>query len=245
MTFSNKLALVTGGSSGIGLAIADRLVKSGARVIITGRDAAKLEQARQTLGTAATAHVVDVTKVADIDRLMADVKRDHGKLDTVVANAGATTLVPVGALTEAHVDEVIGANLKGVIFTVQQALPLMGAGGNVVIIGSTASILPPPGMSVYGAAKAALRALVKGWVQELNGRDIRINLVSPGPVHTPGLEKFFAGEQGDAMLAELVRRSTVGRIGFPHDVAAAVAFLASDEAGYINGVELFVDGGAA
>jgi len=245
MTFANKLALVTGGSSGIGFAIAERFVQDGARVIITGRNPEKLEQAREALGPAATAHIVDVTKVADIDRLMHDIKRDHGKLDIVVANAGATDLVTVGSLTEAHVDEVMGTNFKGVLFTIQEALPLLGAGASVVITGSTASILPPPAMSVYGAAKAALRALVKGWVQELSGRDIRINLVSPGPVHTPGLDNFFQGEQGDAMLAELIRRSTVGRIGVPHDVSAAVAFLAGSEASYINGVELFVDGGAA
>ncbi|GGX19750.1 oxidoreductase [Pigmentiphaga litoralis] len=243
--FENKIALVTGGSSGIGFGIARHLADQGARVIITGRDIAKLDKAVQALGPNASGRVVDFTKTQDIDTLYQTVQRDAGRLDLVVANAGAGTILSLGKITEQQVDQTLGANVKGVIFTVQGALPLMASGGAIVIIGSTASFNPPAGMSVYGASKAAVRALVRAWIQEIKGSGVRINVVSPGPVRTEGLDNFFPPDQADAAFASLAEQSTVGRIGVPQDIAHTVAFLASDAAAYINGVELFVDGGAS
>jgi NAD(P)-dependent dehydrogenase (short-subunit alcohol dehydrogenase family) len=245
MNLSNKIALVTGGSSGIGLGIAKRLAQQGARVVITGRDAAKLAQAAQEIGSKVSWAVVEASKIADIDALFAKITEDYGRLDIVVANAGGGIVSTLGSITEEEIDSTFGANVKGVIFTVQGALPLLKAGGSVVIIGSTASFNPPPGMSVYGASKAAVRNLVRAWIQELKGSGIRINVVSPGPVHTPGMERFLSGDAGAAVLAGMTAASMVGRIGVPEDIAHAVNFLASDAASYVNGIELFVDGGAS
>lgn len=245
MSLSNKIALVTGGSSGIGLGIAKQLAQQGARVFITGRDAAKLAEAAQEIGSSASWAVVEASRVSDIDALFARISEDYGRLDIVVANAGGGIVSTLGSITEEEVDRTFGANVKGVIFTVQGALPLLKAGGSVVIIGSTASFNPPPGMSVYGASKAAVRNLVRAWIQELKGSGIRINVVSPGPVHTPGMKRFLSGEEGAAVLAGMTAASMVGRIGAPEDIAHAVTFLTSDAASYVTGIELFVDGGAS
>jgi NAD(P)-dependent dehydrogenase (short-subunit alcohol dehydrogenase family) len=245
MNFENKITLVTGGSSGIGLGIAKRLARQGARVVITGRDAAKLERAAKDIGTGASWLAVEIGKVADIEAMFASVRQDHGRLDIVVANAGGGEMSNLGAITEEQVDRTFAANVKGVIFTVQGALPLMQAGGSIVIVGSTASFNPPMGMSVYGASKAAVRNLVRPWIQEIKGSGIRINVVSPGPVRTPGMDTFVPAEQAAAVYGFMESQSTVGRIGIPEDIAEAVAFLASDATGYINGIELFVDGGAS
>lgn len=246
MKFENKIALVTGGSSGIGLGIAKQLAQQGARVIITGRDADRLQNAAKEIGAGATWVVAEATKVADIETMFATVQREHGRLDIVVANAGGGVMSTLGSITEEQVDRTFATNVKGVIFTVQGALPLMaGRGGAIVIIGSTASFNPPVGMSVYGASKAAVRNLLRAWIQELKGTKVRINVVSPGPVHTPGLDAFFPAGQQETIYGMLREQSTVGRIGTPEDIAEAVAFLASDAASYINGVELFVDGGAS
>lgn len=245
MTFKGKIALVTGGSSGIGLGIAKHLADQGARVVITGRNAGKLKQALETMGDSVTGVAVDVTRAADMTRLFDTVHRDHGRLDIVVANAGGGVIAPLGSITEEQIDRTFDTNVKGVIFTVQGSLPLMQAGSAVVIVGSTASINPSPGMSVYGASKAAVRNLIRAWVQEIKGSGVRINVVSPGPIHTESLENFFSPEQAEAAFAFMSERSTVGRIGLPEDIARAVAFLASDSSGYINGIEFFVDGGAS
>lgn len=245
MKFENKIALVTGGSSGIGLGIATALSRQGTRVIITGRDAAKLDRAAQEIGANVFPLVVDATSTADIESMYATIGRDHGRLDIVVANAGGGSMSNLGAITEEQVDRTFATNVKGVIFTVQGALPLMKDGGSIIIIGSTASINPPAGMSVYGASKAAVRNLLRAWIQEIKGSHIRINVVSPGPVRTPGLEAFIPAEQSAAVYAFMEGSSMVGRIGTPDDIAEAVVFLAGDEAGYINGIELFVDGGAS
>ncbi|RWR27241.1 SDR family oxidoreductase [Sinirhodobacter populi] len=243
MTFTDKLALVTGGSSGIGLAIARELAQQGAKVIITGRDPQKLDRAARKIGSGVSAHVVDVAKVADIERLFEAIRSEHGRLDIVVPNAGGTKPAILGSITEQHVDETLATNVKGVLFTVQGALPLMQGGGSIVVIGSASSISPPVGMGVYGAAKAAVRNLVRCWIQEIRGSGVRINVVSPGPTRTPGLDAFVRADQAEAVFASMAEQSTVGRIGEPEDIARAVAFLASDAAGNINGVELFVDGG--
>lgn len=245
MQFQNKIALVTGGSSGIGFGIAQHLASLGAKVIVTGRNAAKLDKAVSALGGQATGLVVDLTKVSEIDAMYESVRASHGRLDILVANAGGGTIAQLGSITEEQVDQMLHTNVKGVIFTVQGALQLMVGSGAVAIIGSSASFNPPAGMSVYGATKAAVRNLVRAWIQEIKGSGIRINVVSPGPVHTDSLETFFSREQADAALAYLREQSMVGRIGTPDDIAKAVAYMVSDDASYVNGIEFFVDGGAS
>lgn len=244
MSFRDKVAVVTGGTSGIGLAIAQELIAKGAKVIVTGRDQEKLDAAVATLGGAAEGVRAETESLADLDRLYDHVKIGHGRLDLLVANAGAGEIVPLADVTEAHFDRAFDANVKGVTFSVQKALPLMGEGGAIVVIGSTASFRPEPGMSVYAGTKAALRAMVRGWVLDIKGSGVRINLVSPGPTDTASLRSFF-GTHADEALAYLNSRSTIGRIGQPEEIARAVAFLGSDAASYVNGTELFVDGGAS
>jgi len=244
MSFTEKVAIVTGGTSGIGFAIAQELLSLGAKVIITGRDQKKLDEAVTSLGEGAEGVQAEISVLADLDRLYAHVKEVHGRLHLLVANAGAGEIVPLTAVTEDHFDRAFDGNVKGTTFSVQKALPLMGEGGAIVVIGSTASIQPGEGMSVYGGTKAALRAMVRSWVVEIKGSGIRINLVSPGPVDTRSLRSFF-GDNADAALEYLNGRSTIGRIGRPEEIAKAVAFLGSDAASYINGVELFADGGAS
>jgi NAD(P)-dependent dehydrogenase (short-subunit alcohol dehydrogenase family) len=244
MSFSQKVAVVTGGTSGIGLAIAQELVSQGAKVIITGRNAEKLHGAIETLGNDAEGVQAETSDLADLDRLYAHVKDRHGRLDLLVANAGAGEVVPLGSLTEAHFDRAFEGNVKGVTFSVQKALPLMGPGSAIVIIGSTSSIQPGPGLSVYGGTKAALRAMVRGWVMDIKGSGIRINILSPGPTDTASLRPFL-GDKAEEAIAYLSDRSTIGRIGQPEEIARAVAFLGSDAASYINGTELFADGGAS
>ncbi|GGF67300.1 oxidoreductase [Azorhizobium oxalatiphilum] len=244
MSFSQKVAVVTGGTSGIGLAIAQELASQGAKVVITGRNVEKLSAAVETLGSNAEGVQAEISNLADLDRLYAHVKDTHGRLDLLVASAGAGEIVPLASITEEHFDRAFDGNVKGVTFSVQKALSLMSEGGAIVIIGSTSSIQPGPGLSVYGGTKAALRAMVRGWVTEIKGSGVRINIVSPGPVDTASLRSFL-GDQADEALAYLADRSTIGRIGRPEEIARAVAFLGSDAASYINGIELFADGGAS
>jgi len=245
MSFAEKVALVTGGSSGIGLEIAKELASRGARVVITGRQQGKLDEAVRLIGNDATAIRTDVSKLVELDALYSAVRARYQKLDVLVANAGGGEVLPLGSITEEHYDRTFDTNVKGVVFTVQKALPLMGAGGSIVLIGSTSSINAPAGMSIYGATKAAVRNLVRVWIQDLKGTGIRVNVVSPGPVHTQAFTDALPPGQGEAIVAYLESRSTVGRLGEPKDIAKAVAFVASDAAGYINGIELFADGGAS
>lgn len=244
MQFQDKVVLVTGGSSGLGLAIAQELAGQGATVVITGRRQEQLDEALSKLGERASAVVADVSVIADLAVLFDAIKTRHGRIDVLVANAGMGEIAPLGSITEAYFDRVFSTNVKGVTFTVQGALPLMGKGGSIVIIGSTASIDPGPGLSVYGATKAALRTLVRSWTLDIKGRGVRINLLSPGPVDTPSLRHMLA-EHAEAVIESLSEKSTIGRIGQAHEIGTAVAFLASDAASYINGVELFADGGAS
>jgi NAD(P)-dependent dehydrogenase (short-subunit alcohol dehydrogenase family) len=244
MSFADKVAIVTGGTSGIGLAVAQELASQNATVIITGRNREKLDEAVAMLGSGAEGVQAEVSNLADLDALYAHVKQRHGRLHLLVANAGAGEIVPLDAITEDHFDRAFDSNVKGVTFSVQKALPLMGEGGAIVIVGSTSSIQPGPGLSVYGGTKAALRAMVRGWVTEIKASGVRINIVSPGPVDTASLRSFL-GDQADEALAYLADRSTIGRIGRPEEIARAVAFLGSDAASYINGTELFADGGAS
>lgn len=244
MQFQDKVVLVTGGSSGLGLAIAQELAGQGATVVITGRRREQLDEALSKLGKRASAVVADVSVIADLVVLFDAIKARHGRLDVLVANAGMGEIAPLGSITEAYFDRVVSTNVKGVTFTVQGALPLMGKGSSIVIIGSTASINPGPGLSVYGATKAALRAMVRSWILDIKGSGVRINLLSPGPVNTPSLHNVL-GENAQQVIAALSEKSTLGRIGEAREIGAAVAFLASDGASYINGIELFADGGAS
>ncbi|ALD78178.1 TPA: SDR family NAD(P)-dependent oxidoreductase [Citrobacter werkmanii] len=240
----DKVAVVTGGSSGIGLAIAKRLINDGANVVITGRNAGKLNQAVIALGDNASGMVTDVSRRASLDDLYQQIKTETGHIDILVANAGGGVHAPLGQITEQQIDEQFATNVKGVVLTIQQALPLLRHGSSVVIIGSTASIDPGPAMSIYGATKAAVRNMVRSWVAELHGSGIRLNIVSPGPTNTASLRTAF-GDKAEEGLSFLTAKSPLGRIGEPEEIAAAVAFLAGDESGYVNGIELFADGGAS
>ncbi|WP_285424560.1 SDR family NAD(P)-dependent oxidoreductase [Pseudomonas sp. efr-133-TYG-103a] len=244
MQFQDKVVLVTGGSSGLGLAIAQELAGQGAVLVITGRRQEQLDAALASLGDRATAIPADVANAADLAELFKQIESRHGRIDVLVANAGMGELAPLGSITEAHFDRVFNTNVRGVTFTVQGALALMGKGASIVIIGSTASINPGPGLSVYGATKAALRALVRSWIVDIKGSGVRINLLSPGPVDTESLRNMLA-EHADSVIESLSEKSTIGRIGQAREIGSAVAFLASDSASYINGVELFADGGAS
>jgi NAD(P)-dependent dehydrogenase (short-subunit alcohol dehydrogenase family) len=235
---------VTGGTSGIGLAVAQELSSQGAKVVITGRSQNRINETVKTLGDRAEGVQAEVSNLADLDRLYDHVKTEHGRIDLLVANAGAGEIVPLASITDEHFHRAFDCNVKGVTFSVQKALPLMDEGGAIVIIGSTSSIQPGPGLSVYGGTKAALRAMVRGLVMDIKGSGVRINIVSPGPTDTASLNSFF-GDHAKEALAYLNGRSTIGRIGQPEEIARAVAFIGSDAASYINGTELYVDGGAS
>ncbi|RYG78696.1 MAG: SDR family oxidoreductase [Alphaproteobacteria bacterium] len=240
----DRIALVTGGSSGIGFAIARKLLAEGMRVIITGRRKEALDEAVAALGERATGIPADVTSLLGLDSLFAQVKATFGRIDTLVANAGGGVHAPLGQITEAAFDQQFDTNVKGIVFTVQGALPLMSAGASIVIVGSTASIDPGPTMSIYGATKAAVRNLVRSWVSDLKGTGIRLNIVSPGPTNTASLRQAF-GDHAEEGMAFLTSKSPIGRIGEPEEIAEVAAFLASDAASYVNGIELFADGGAS
>ena len=241
-----KVALITGGSSGIGLATARQFVNEGAYVFITARREAELTAAVQEIGRNVTGVRGDVSNLADLDRLFAQIKRDKGKLDIVFANAGVAKYAPLGKITEEFFDSIFAINVKGVLFTVQQALPLLPDGAAIIL---NASIVASKGFaanSVYSATKAAIRSFARTWTADLKDRRIRVNAVSPGPIDTPGLSDLLAssetGQQRSKMISSTV---PLGRRGTPDEVAKAVVFLASDDSSYIKGTELFVDGGLA
>ncbi len=243
---NGKVALVTGANSGIGLATAKRFVSEGAYVFITGRRQKELDAAVREIGKNVTAVQGDVSNLADLDRLFAQIKKEKGKIDIVFANAGVAKYAPLGKMTEEFYDSIFNINVKGVLFTVQKALPLLRDGSSVVL---NASIVASKGFSsnsVYGATKAAVRSFARTWTTDLKNRGIRVNAVSPGATDTPGLRDLFAsseaGQQRKKMISETV---PLGRLGTPDEIAKAVVFLASDDASYITGVELFVDGGIA
>jgi NAD(P)-dependent dehydrogenase (short-subunit alcohol dehydrogenase family) len=244
MLFKNKVVLVTGGSSGLGFAIAEAFVGQGADLIITGRRQPELDEAVDKLGATASAVRADISNPGDLAELFAHISAVHGRIDVLIANAGMGEMEPLGAITEAGFDRVFSTNVKGTTFTVQGALPLMSEGSSVVIIGSTASINPGPGLSLYGATKAALRALVRSWILDIKGSGVRINLLSPGPVDTPSLRNVL-GENAQQVIDALSEKSTLGRIGQAHEIGQAALFLAGEGSSYINGAELFADGGAS
>jgi NAD(P)-dependent dehydrogenase (short-subunit alcohol dehydrogenase family) len=241
-----KIALVTGGTSGIGLATAKRFVNEGAHVFITGRREADLAAAVEHIRTSATGVQGDVSKLADLDRLYSQIRRDKGRLDIVFANAGVAKYAPLGTITEELYDSIFDINVKGLLFTVQKALPLMPDGGSIVLNASIVASKGLPANSVYSATKAAVRSFARTWTTDLRERRIRVNAVSPGSTDTPGLSGLLAssdiGEQRRKMVSSAV---PLGRLGTPDEIARAVVFLASDDSSYVTGTELFVDGGFA
>jgi len=236
-----KIALITGGSTGIGLATAKQFVAEGAYVYITGRRKPELEAAAASIGSNIAAIQGDVSKLADLDRIYAQIKKEKGRVDIVFANAGLGEMVPLGSITEEHFDKLFGINVKGVVFTVQKALPLMPDGGTIILNASIVSVKGFPAFSVYSATKAAVRSFARSWTTDLKDRHIRVNVVSPGPIETPLLNSTFEGDN----LKALASGVPMGRVGRPEEIAKAAAFLASTDASFITGVELFVDGGTA
>ncbi|MCY1013683.1 SDR family oxidoreductase [Nannocystis pusilla] len=245
---AGKVALITGGSTGLGLATAQRLVDEGAEhVYITGRRQSELDAAVRQLGRKATGLRGDISVLADLDRVFADIGRGHGRLDILFANAGGGAFEPLGAVTEAVFDKYFGINVKGTLFTVQKALPLMSAGAAIVVNGSMVSIKGVAAFGVYAATKAALRSFVRTWAVDLKGRGIRVNVVAPGTVVTPAYRSELGLDEAqiEQFAAQAASVTPLGRVGTPDEIAKAVSFLASDDASYITGVELFVDGGQA
>ncbi len=241
-----KIALVTGGSSGIGLATAKRFVAEGARVYVTGRRQAELDAAVAGIGGGAVGVQADSASMGDLDRLFARITDERGRLDVLFVNAGGGSLLPLGAITEEQYEDTFGRNVKGVLFTVQKALPLLGEGSSVILNGSTASVKGTPGFSVYAASKAAVRAFVRSWILDLKGRGVRVNVISPGVVPTPGYDLLgLSREQVEGFIAGQAAVIPLGRVGTPDEVAKAVVFLASEDSSFIDGIELFVDGGLA
>lgn len=245
LKLANKVAVITGGSTGIGLAIAQRFASEGAKVYITGRRQAELDAAVRTIGGSAESARVDSADIAQLHALFDHVKAQHGKLDVLVANAGGGSLLPLGQITEAHFDDTFARNVKGTLFTVQTALPLLGKGASVILTGSTAASGGTEAFSVYAASKAAVRAFARNWIIDLKGRDIRVNTLSPGPIKTPGLVELVGTDaaQQQGFLDHLATLIPMGRVGAPDEIAKAAVFLASDDASFVNGIELFVDGG--
>ncbi|MET0407285.1 MAG: glucose 1-dehydrogenase [Hyphomicrobium sp.] len=242
-----KIAVITGGSSGIGLATAKRFIEEGAHVVITGRREEELKQAAATLKGNVTTVVGDVARVEDLDRLFAVVKEKHGHIDVLFANAGAGRVASLQAATEEHFDQTFDANVKGTFFTVQKALPLLKDGASIIVTSSVTNVLGAPGFSAYAASKAAVRNFVRAWTMELKDRKIRVNCVSPGPTETGALQKTTGlnDEQAKQAAAEYAAQIPMGRWGKPEEIAAAVAFLASDDSSFITGIDLPVDGGLA
>ncbi|HTO90116.1 MAG TPA: SDR family oxidoreductase [Candidatus Sulfotelmatobacter sp.] len=241
------MALVTGGSSGLGLATARRFTAEGAQVFITGRRAAELDAAVAQIGGDTVGIRGDVSNLADLDRLYETIGQRAGRLDVLFANAGLGEFAPLGRINEAHFDKAFGVNVKGTLFTVQKALPLMPDGASIVINGSMVSIKGIPAFGVYAATKAALRSFARTWSVDLKARRIRVNVVSPGTVVTPGYKDSLGlnDEQIRAMESDVAATAPLGRAGTPDEIAQAVVFLASEESSYITGIELFVDGGVS
>ncbi|RYG69066.1 SDR family oxidoreductase [bacterium] len=243
---AGKIAVVTGGNSGIGFATAQRFIAEGAHVYVTGRRQEALDKAVAELGPNATGVQGDVAVLADLDRLFATVKEKSGHIDVLFVNAGGGELVPLGEITEEHFDKTFNTNVKGLLFTVQKALPLLSEGSSIILNASIVSIKATPAFSVYSATKAAVRAFARNWTLDLKGRGIRVNVVSPGPIQTPGLEGVIENdEERQAFKTAMISAVPLGRLGESDEIAKAVVFLASDDSSYVNGIELFVDGGMA
>ena len=235
-----KTAFITGGTDGIGLATAKRFVEEGAYVFITGRRQRELDEAVKAIGANVAGVQGDIAQLADLDRLYETVAQTKKRIDIVFANAGVGEFVPFGAVTEEHFDRLFNINVRGTLFTVQKALPLLNDGGSIILNGSVASVKGTAAFGVYAASKAALRSFVRTWTTDLKDRRIRSNVVSPGPINTP-----LTSRQSADVIARMVSTIPMGRIGEPEEVAKVAAFLASDDSSFVTGIELFVDGGRA
>lgn len=243
---AGKIALITGANSGIGLATAKRFVAEGAYVFITGRRPTELDAAVKQIGKSVTGIQSDVSKLADLDRLYSTIGQQKGRLDVLFANAGGGEFAPLGAITEEHFDRTFNTNVKGTLFTVQKALPLLTDGGSVILTSSTTSMKGSEAFSVYSATKAAIRSFARCWTLDLKERRIRVNALSPGVTDTPGLHGLAqTEEQAREIKAALITTVPLGRMADPDEIAKAAVFLASDDSSYITGIELFVDGGMA
>ncbi|TPG52625.1 SDR family NAD(P)-dependent oxidoreductase [Sphingomonas glacialis] len=242
-----KIAVITGGSSGIGLATAKVFAGEGAKVYITGRRKDVLDEAVREIGHDAVGVQADSETLSDLDRLYDRIASESGRIDVLFANAGGGGTLPLGQITEEQFDDTFNRNVKGVLFTVQKALPLMGRGGSIILTGSTAASRGTPAFSIYSASKAAVRALVRSWALDLKDTGIRVNVLSPGPVRTPGLVGLV-GDDASAQQGFLDHFATIiplGRVGEPEEIGKAALFLASDDASFVNASELFADGGIA
>jgi len=243
---AGKIAVITGGNSGMGLATAKRFVAEGAYVFITGRRQSELDAAVKEIGRNVTGVQGDVAKMADLDRLYATVKREKGRIDILFANAGVGETTPLGSISEEHFDKIFDINVKGVLFTVQKALPLFADGGSIILNASVAASSGVAGFSVYSASKAAVRSFARCWTSDLKQRKIRVNAISPGPIETPIFDTMgLTADQIAEFKKSFVNTVPLGRIGESEEIASAALFLASDDSSYITGIELFVDGGLA
>ena len=241
-----KIAVITGGNSGIGLATAKRFVDEGAFVFVTGRRQEELDAAVKSIGRNVVGVRGDVANLADLDRLYATVKQQKGRVDVLFANAGGASFLPLGQITEEHYDKTFNINVKGLLFTVQKALPLMPDGASIVLNASIVSIKGTPAFSVYSATKAAVRSFARTWTMDLKDRKIRVNALSPGPIETPAMDGLVKTEEERRQMKDgMVAGIPLGRIGDPDEIAKAAVFLASDDSSFVTGVELFVDGGMA
>ena len=243
---TGKVAVITGGNSGIGLATAKRFVEEGAHVVITGRREKELKEAAALIAKNVTTVASDVSRLEDLDRLYAVVKEKHGHIDVLFANAGGGTIAPLATATESHFDKIFDVNVKGLFFSVQKALPLFKDGGSIILNSSVANVMGLPGFTAYAASKAAVRSFARGWTMELKDRKIRVNSMSPGPIETPALENAgLTAEQAEQAAAQFTSQVPLGRRGKPEEIASVLVFLASDESSYVTGVDLAVDGGMA
>ena len=241
-----KVAVITGGNSGIGLASAKRFVAEGAYVFITGRRQLELDAAVKEIGQNVSAVQGDVANLADLDRLYATVKAKKGRIDILFANAGSATFAPLGEITEEHFDTIFNTNVKGLLFSVQKALPLIPNGASIILNASVVASTGNPALSIYSATKAAVRSFARTWIIDLKDRKIRVNAISPGPISTPGFDGLMRTEgEGGQFKANLVASVPLGRMGTPDEIARAIVFLASDDSSFVTGTELFVDGGVA
>lgn len=243
---SGKIAVITGGNSGIGLATAKLFAAEGAQVVITGRRQAELDAAVKEIGHKAVGVQGDVSRLADLDKLYAEVKQKFGRIDVLFANAGVAEMAPIGMISEEHFDRSFAINVKGLVFTVQKALPLMGAGASIVLTSSIVNAKGMAAMSVYSATKAAVRSFARTWTADLKDKQIRVNVVSPGPIETPIFGKMGLSEQqihefGGAIASQV----PMGRFGQADEIAKAALFLASNDSSYMTGADIYVDGGMA
>jgi NAD(P)-dependent dehydrogenase (short-subunit alcohol dehydrogenase family) len=243
---SGKVAVVTGANSGIGLATAKRFAQEGARVFMSGRRQKELDAAVAEVGENARGIQGDVSSLADLDRLFAIVKDEAGTIDVLFANAGGGEFAALGEITEEHFDKTFATNVKGTLFTVQKALPLFKDGGSIILTGSTTQVTGTPSFSVYSASKAAIRNFARSWILDLAPRKIRVNVLVPGATSTPGWHGLATSEEASKEMVRFVQNTTpLGRLGDPAETASAALFLASDDSSFVNGSELFVDGGSA